>query len=183
YHLDGEEYHSSPSIGVSLFCGEEVSVDQLLKHADVAMYEAKASGRNSIRFFDPAMQAALDERAKLEAELRKAVTLRQFVPYFQAQIDNSGEVQGAEVLVRWEHPERGLVSPAEFIPLAEDTGLIVEIGDDVLQAACEQLASWQHDEVLKDLELAVNGSARQFRQPNFVEQVKQAVDTTGADPS
>lgn len=183
YHLDGEEYHSSPSIGVSLFCGEEVSVDQLLKHADVAMYEAKASGRNSIRFFDPAMQAALDERAKLEAELRKAVTLRQFVPYFQAQIDNSGEVQGAEVLVRWEHPERGLVSPAEFIPLAEDTGLIVEIGDDVLQAACEQLARWQHDDgVMKNLELAVNVSARQFRQPNFVEQVTQALKSSGADP-
>ncbi len=183
YHLGEEDYHSSPSIGVSLFCGEEDSVDQLLKHADVAMYEAKASGRNSIRFFDPAMQAALDERAKLETELRKAVSTGQFVPYFQAQIDNNGRIQGAEVLIRWEHPERGLVSPAEFIPLAEDTGLILPIGDNVLQAACEQLASWQHDEVLKDLELAVNVSARQFRQPNFVEQVKQAVESTGADPS
>src|SRR5690606_32287719 len=131
YHLGEEDYHSSPSIGVSLFCCEEDSVDQLLKHADVSMYEAKASGRNSIRFFDPAMQAALDERSKLATELRKAVPTGPSVAYFQAQVDHNGRIQGAQVLIRWGFSERGLVSPAQFIPLAEDTGLTLPIGDNV----------------------------------------------------
>lgn len=182
YQMDGGEYHCSASLGIALFNGHEESVETLLKQADLAMYKAKDSGRNTLRFFDPAMQTALDERTALETDLRLAMGLRQFSVHYQPQIDSQGRVLGAEVLLRWLHPERGMVSPAKFIPLAEATGLIVPIGHWVLQVACRQLAAWSENTVTQELLLAVNVSAREFRQENFVDQVKEALNASGADP-
>jgi len=183
YQLDGREHYSTPSMGVSLFRDGSESVDDLLKHADVALYKAKNAGRNTIRFFDPAMQAALDARATLEAELRQALVREQFRLHYQLQVDGQQRVLGAEVLLRWQHPARGLVAPADFIPLAEDSGLIVPIGLWVLETTCTQLKRWEGSPLTRDLPLAVNISARQFRQSDFVEQVRGILQRTGAKPS
>jgi len=172
--------HSSPSIGVAMFSGGGDTCEELLKQADIAMYEAKAAGRNALRFFDPDMQATLAIRAEAEAALRLAIRERRFVLHYQPQVDCDGEWIGAEALVRWAHPERGLVAPGEFIPLAEETGLILPIGHWVLETACEQLKVWSGDRRSRDLRLSVNVSARQFSQPDFVEQVAKTVRTTGA---
>ena len=185
--LDGEvpskrSHHCTSSIGITLFRGHAVTVDELMKRADTAMYQAKAAGRNTLRFFDPETQAAVRARAALELDLRKAVVEGQFLLHYQAQVDSSGRVIGAEALVRWQHPERGLVSPAEFIPLAEDTGLIVPLGHQVLASACAQLAAWAARPDTAHLTLAVNVSARQFSLPNLVEQVLAVIDHTGAPP-
>ncbi len=181
FNLHGIEYHSSSSIGISLFCGEKIGMSDLLKHADTAMYQAKSAGHNTLRFFDPAMQTELEARATLTDDLRQALPLGQFELYYQVQVDERGAM-GAEVLLRWRHPERGMISPTEFIPLAEETGLIVPIGAWVLQMACEQLGTWQADPHTRHLHLAVNVSARQFRQPNFVSQVLDVLKATGLDP-
>ena len=183
YLLEEYECHTTPSIGISLFRGHLDSMEDLLKHADVAMYQAKTAGRNVIRFFDPQMQMTLDTRIGLEADLRRALARQQFRLYYQVQVDGRGKATGAEVLLRWEHPERGLVSPAQFIPLTEETGLIVPIGLWVLETACTQLNAWQHDALTCDLTLAVNVSARQFRQADFVAQVQQVLLESGAKPS
>ena len=183
YALKNYECHSTPSIGICLFRGHLESVEDLLKHADVAMYQAKAAGRNAIRFFDPQMQMALDVRTVLETRLRSALARQQFRVYYQAQVGSRGKVTGAEVLLRWEHPEVGLVSPAQFIPLTEETGLIVPIGLWVLETACAQLKTWQHDALTRDLTLAVNVSAKQFRQADFVAQVQRVLLASGAKPS
>jgi diguanylate cyclase (GGDEF)-like protein/PAS domain S-box-containing protein len=183
YDIDGSEYHCSASIGISLFLGETESVEELLMHADTAMYQAKAAGRNTVRFFDPAMQAEMTARLLLEKDLRVALALRQFQLFYQPQVDIARRVIGAEVLLRWEHPERGMVSPAQFIPLAEETGLILPIGHWVLETACEQLKRWEEDPRTRNLQLAVNVSARQFGQPDFVQQVQQVLQRTGADPA
>jgi diguanylate cyclase (GGDEF)-like protein/PAS domain S-box-containing protein len=172
--------HSSPSIGVAIFSGGGDTCEELLKQADIAMYEAKAAGRNALRFFDPDMQATLAQRAEAEAALRLAIRERHFVLHYQPQVDCDGEWIGAEALLRWAHPERGLVAPCEFIPLAEETGLIVPIGDWVLETACQQLKAWAADCRSRDLHLSVNVSARQFSQPNFVEQVAETLRATGA---
>ncbi len=177
------ECHTSPSIGISLFRGHLENAENLLKHADVAMYQAKKAGRNAIRFFDPNMQAVLEKRAALEADLRQALAGQQFRLFYQVQVDSRGKATGAEVLLRWQHPQRGFVFPDQFIPLAEDTGLIVPIGSWVLQTACAQLNAWQDDALTRDLTLAVNVSARQFRQADFVAQVQQALLESGAKPS
>jgi len=182
YHLRDAEYHGSCSIGISLFHGDSISVDDLLKRADTAMYEAKSSGRNTLRFFDPSMQSALESRAKLEVDLRNAISRRQFVLHFQVQVNDDSRPVGAEVLLRWAHPERGLVLPADFIATAEDTGLILPIGQWVLEAACAQIKMWEAHPRFCELQLAVNVSARQFHQPNFVEQVRAEIDRSGADP-
>lgn len=182
YVLDGHKYHSNASIGISLFRGTEVSADELLKHADTAMYESKHSGRNTLSFFDPAMQGLLETRATLESDLRQALSQRQFVLYYQMQVDSQRRIFGAEVLLRWDHPERKIVSPAEFIPLAEETGLIMPIGYYVLEAACHQLKVWEGDALTCDLSLSVNVSARQFKQLDFVDQVRNVLKQTKANP-
>ena len=182
YDLTGVEHHSTPSIGVTLFSAQRETIDELLKRADLAMYQAKSSGRNTLRFFDPAMQAIVSARALLELNLREGLRHGQFLLYFQAQMDH-GRVTGAEVLLRWQHPERGFVSPADFIPLAEDTGLILPLGQWVLTTACEQLSAWAADPRLAPLTLSVNVSSRQFRQPAFVEQVLATLTASGANPA
>lgn len=175
YLLQGYEYHCTASMGISLFRNQENTPDEILKHTDMSMYQAKREGRNSIRFYDPAMQAALEVRAALERDLRCALAENQFVLYYQMQVDSAGRILGAEVLIRWQHPYRGLVSPLEFIPLAEETGLILPIGDWVLEVACSQLKAWEANSDLHDLQLAVNVSASRFHQPDFVERVRQTL--------
>jgi len=181
YNLEGLEYHSSASIGISLFCGDTVNSDNLFKYADTALYQAKDAGRNALRFFDPQMQIEMEARALLETDLRHALSLQQFRLYYQMQVNAQGAVVGAEALLRWLHPEQGLVSPLKFIPIAESTGLIVSIGAWVLHTACAQIKIWQADPHTAHLQLAVNVSARQFRQSDFVEQVLAVVKTSGID--
>ncbi|MBX9914773.1 MAG: EAL domain-containing protein [Pseudomonadaceae bacterium] len=183
YLLDGFQHHCTASIGVSLFCGDGQDVGELLKCADAAMYAAKNTGRNALAFFDPAMQATLQARAELGNELREALQQGQLQLYYQAQINSEHGVVGAEILLRWPHPVRGMVSPAQFIPLAEDNGLIVPIGQWVLEQACAQLQAWQKHPLASTLPLSVNVSARQFRQPDFVEQVRQCLQRSGIDPA
>ena len=180
--LTGHEYISSASIGATLFNDHEHTVDELLKRADLAMYQAKLAGRNTLRFFDPEMQAVVTARARLEGELRRGLQQNEFVLYYQSQVDKADRVTGAEVLVRWNHPSRGLISPAAFIPLAEETGLILPLGYWVLETACTQIASWSARPEMACLTLAVNVSARQFHHPDFVEQVLAVLEHTGADP-
>jgi diguanylate cyclase (GGDEF)-like protein/PAS domain S-box-containing protein len=180
YALPGGVRHSSPSIGVAIFSGGGDTCEELLKQADIAMYEAKAAGRNALRFFDPDMQATLAVRAEAEAALRLAIRERRFVLHYQPQVDCDGEWIGAEALLRWAHPERGLVAPAEFVPLAEETGLILPIGRWVLETACERLKAWASDRRSRDLHLSINVSARQFSQPDFVEQIATTLRATGA---
>ena len=182
YELAGHSHHSTSSIGVALFRDREVDVEELLKRADMAMYEAKEAGRNALRFFDPAMQAAVENRSSLEGQLRRAVRRGEFLLHYQIQVDRRGCPTGVEALVRWQHPQRGLVMPGEFIGLAEEAGLIVPLGNWVLAAGCAQLAAWRDDPVLGGLALAVNVSARQFRQADFVESVRGALAASGADP-
>jgi diguanylate cyclase (GGDEF)-like protein len=183
YALKKYECHTTPSIGISLFRDHLDNVEELIKHADVAMYQAKMAGRNSIRFFDPEMQTALEVRAALETDLRHALKKQEFHLYYQIQVDNLLRPLGAEVLLRWDHPERGFVFPDQFIPLAEETGLILPIGLWVLQTACTQLDAWQHDARTRDLTVAVNVSARQFHQADFVDQIKGVLLESGAKPS
>ncbi len=182
YLLAGHECRSTPSIGITLFGDQRLSRDDLLKQADIAMYQAKAEGRNTLRFFDPDLQTALKARAALEADLRQALEEKQFLLYYQPQVDAERGLTGAEALLRWCHPLRGLISPAEFIPLAEETGLILPLGHWVLEAACAQMVAWASRSQTAQLSLAVNVSARQFRQADFVEQVLEVVTRTGADP-
>jgi diguanylate cyclase (GGDEF)-like protein/PAS domain S-box-containing protein len=183
YLLRGREHHSTPSIGVSLFLGHRESSEELLKRADLAMYQAKSAGRNTIRFFDPAMQAAVEQRAEMEVDLRHALEQQQFALHYQIQLDSDGHVRGAEALLRWTHPRRGAIGPSEFVPLAEETGLILPIGRWVLETACAQLKQWESHPQSRDLKLAVNISARQFRHPDFTEQVRTVLARSGADPS
>jgi diguanylate cyclase (GGDEF)-like protein/PAS domain S-box-containing protein len=179
YQLNSYEHRSTPSIGVTLFSGHHQSTDELLRRADLAMYQAKAAGRNTLRFFDPIMQAAVTARVVLEADLREALRQKQFYLCYQPQVDGTGDLTGAEALLRWRHPQRGLVSPAEFIPMAEETGLILPLGHWVLETACAQLQTWSMQPETTQLTLAVNVSARQFHHPTFVEQVLAVLDHTG----
>ena len=183
YSLKDCEYHCTASIGAGLFIDNDTTTEELLKRADLAMYEAKSMGRNSLCFFDPNMQRTLDLRSALVNDLRQACSRQELRLYYQPQIDSTRGVIGAEALLRWNHPERGLVAPGEFIPLAEDTGLILIIGHWVLETACVQIKAWESDPFARDLRLAVNVSARQFRQLDFVAQVRQVLDQTGANPT
>jgi diguanylate cyclase (GGDEF)-like protein/PAS domain S-box-containing protein len=181
FRLGSYKHHSTPSIGIALFNGQSSAMDELLKQADLAMYQAKASGRNSICFFNPDMQAEMNARIVLESDLHKSWERNEFVLHYQPQV-NGETMIGAEALVRWQHPRRGLLAPAEFIPHAEETGLILPLGTWVLETACAQLAAWAREPAMARLNLAVNVSSRQFCQPDFVEQVLSILDHTGADP-
>lgn len=183
YVLNDLEYHATISIGIHMFRGRQESLDDLFKHTDIALYQAKVAGRNTIQFFDPAMQDALQARVALETDLRHALLQRQLELYFQVQVDDGYRIIGAEALLRWKHPVHGMVSPAQFIPLAEETGLIIPIGNWVLETACAQLKEWEHSSLARDLILSINVSARQFRQPDFVEKVQTVLAQTDADPT
>ena len=180
FQLGGHLYQGAASIGATLFCADVDSATDLLRRADIAMYQAKARRGNALCFFDPQMQAAINERAQLESDLRQALASDQLVLHYQPQCTASGDVLGAECLVRWQHPERGLVPPGQFIPVAEGSDLILGIGQWVLRAACRQLAAWAHQADCARLRLSVNVSARQFRQDDFVCQVDRVLQTTGA---
>nr|WP_326530876.1 EAL domain-containing protein [Rhodoferax sp.] len=182
YQLGTIAYNSQASVGIAIFHTKEDSAEEVLKRADTAMYRAKADGRNTVRFFDPAMQAALEHRIKLELELRRALPGNELQLYYQAQVDSVGRVVSAEALIRWVHPERGLVSPVQFIPLAEESGLILPIGTWVLETACAQLKEWEKSAATRELKLAVNVSARQFRQADFVALTRSIVEQSGIDP-
>ena len=183
YLLATHHFSGTPSIGVTLFSGQQTAIDELLKQADLAMYQSKTAGRNTMRFFDPQMQAVVTDRALLEADLREAVKQSQFMLYYQPQVAGDGRLTGTEALVRWRHPRRGLVSPAEFIPLAEETGLILPLGLWVLETACSQLAIWGTQPDMAHLSMADNVSARQLHQADFVSQVLVVIEKTGADPA
>lgn len=182
YQIDTHECFSSPSIGITLFKGLEYGLEELLKQADIAMYQAKKDGRNTLRFFDPQMQNSINARATLERELRYAIENQQLHLYYQIQVDASHRPVGAEALIRWIHPELGLVSPAQFIPMAEETGVILPIGQWVLETACAQLQAWQKNALTRQLALAVNVSAKQFRQSDFVAQVQTVIQHHAINP-
>jgi EAL domain-containing protein (putative c-di-GMP-specific phosphodiesterase class I) len=181
YLLGGRGCHSTASIGVTLFGNRPDSTDEALRQADIAMYQAKAAGRNTLRFFSPPLQVAVNARARMEDDLRQALKANQFILYYQPQVDRGG-LLGAEALIRWKHPTRGLLSPGEFIPLAEEAGLILLVGDWVLEAACTQIAAWAHRKETAHISIAVNISARQFREPGFVDRVLAVLNRTGANP-
>ena len=179
----GSQYHQmSVSIGVALFDGPDTGADELLKRADMAMYQAKAGGRNAIRFFDREIAVQLSQRVALEADLYQALTRQQFCVHYQPQFDSAGRMVGAEALVRWLHPERGLIMPGQFIALAEETGLILPLGQWVLEQVCQQIERWRGQPVLGDLVVSVNLCAHQILQANFVESVTSVLMATGADP-
>jgi diguanylate cyclase (GGDEF)-like protein/PAS domain S-box-containing protein len=181
YDLDGRECFSTSSIGITVFGGHRESLNEVMQQADIAMYQAKAAGRNALRFFAPALQAAVNARAAMEDDLRLALKAGQFLLHYQPQVE-SARLVGAETLVRWNHPVRGLLFPGEFIALAEETGLILPLGSWVLETACRQIAAWGQQKGSSHIKLAVNISARQFRQPDFIEQVLAVLERTGANP-
>ena len=182
FELGDHHVHSSPSIGVTLFHQHAHTVDELLKRADLAMYQAKGAGRNTLRFFDPEMQAAASARASMEADLREGLLRDEFLLYYQPVVDALGHMTGVEALLRWLHPERGLVSPGDFISVAEQTGLILPMGQWVLEAACAQLVLWSAQPHTQRLTIAVNVSARQFKQPDFSSHILDLLRRSGANP-
>lgn len=182
FDLDGQAHHSSPSIGVALYFGLQQSVEELLQRADLAMYQSKAAGRNTLRFFDPVMQAAASARAVMEMDLRSALERCEFLLHYQPVVDEYGKTTGVEALLRWCHPQRGMVSPAEFIPVAEQAGLILPLGHWVLEAACAQLVAWNGSALTRGLTMAVNVSARQFRHADFTPQLLELLRRSGANP-
>ncbi|RNF51116.1 EAL domain-containing protein [Marinomonas hwangdonensis] len=182
YRILAIEYFSTLSIGITLFQGDQVSYEELLKQADLAMYQSKAAGRNTRRFFDPSMQARVLEHAELANDVRKGMTNKEFVLFFQPQIDTNLNIIGAEALIRWYHPTRGLVTPGHFIDVVEETGLILPLGQWVLDRACQVIAQWENASSTKNLTLSVNISARQLMQSDFVEQVMASLKRSGANP-
>ncbi len=180
YQLGDFVHHASASVGVALFNARHASVEELFKHADMALYQAKDSGRNTLRFFNTQMQTLLNQRTELEAALRVGLQQKQFLLYYQPQVDQQGQLVGVEALLRWQHPQRGLVSPAEFIPLAEETRLILPLGQWVLESACQQLQQWSLEPSKAHLTIAVNVSALQFYLESFVADVLSTLDRTGA---
>lgn len=183
YQLGSHGYHSSASIGITLFGGaQRERIEEPLKRGELAMYKAKTEGRDNLRFFEPEMRTAVAARAALETDLREALTKCQFLLFYQPQVGRDDHLTGVEALVRWQHPERGLISPAEFIPVAEANGLILPLGQWVLETACRQIAAWALQPEMARLTISINVSARQFSQPNFVEDVLAILHTTGANP-
>ena len=182
--LPAMTYHGTCSIGATLISASSASLDDLLKQADIAMFHAKTAGGDVLRFFEVDMQTTVNARASLESELRAALKARgQFLLHYQPQVTTEGRVVGAEVLIRWLHPQRGLIPPAAFIDVAEETGLISPIGLWALEQACKQLDEWSTHPRRRHLTLAVNVSARQFRKEDFADKVREVLIRTGADPS
>ena len=184
YDLDGHEHHLSASIGIVLFPNEEDSAGDILRHADAAMYGAKSDGRNTARFYQKSMQIAADARLRLGKELRHAIDEQQFELHYHAQVDGTGKITGAEALIRWQHPEKGTVTPDQFIPVAEESGMIIAIGEWVFKEACTQLSSWLANGLDSHIRrLAINVSPWQFRQRVFVEKIISIIDDTGVPPN
>ena len=182
YQLKEHEHYSSPSIGVEIFYDGSESADDLIKHADVAMYQAKNAGRNTVRFYDPSLQHDLDTRAMLENDLRRAIENDELQLHYQVQVDNDRNLVGVEALLRWQHPTRGMIPPSKFIPVAEESMLIVELGDWVLHHACDQLSKWADDPFKSALPIAVNVSAHQFAMQDFVEHLTVILQKHRIDP-
>jgi diguanylate cyclase (GGDEF)-like protein/PAS domain S-box-containing protein len=181
YVIENRECLSSASIGITVFGNRKYSTSDILQQADIALHQAKSAGRTTLRFFSPALQAAVNARATLEEELRQAIKKKQFLLYYQPQVER-GHLTGAEALIRWKHPTRGIVLPNDFIPLTEESRLILPLGKWVLETACKQIAAWAGRKETAGLTLAVNISALQFRQPEFVELVLAVLQRTGANP-
>jgi diguanylate cyclase (GGDEF)-like protein len=182
YRINGRESHCTSSIGITVIGEHPDSNDDVLQRADIAMYQAKQNGGQTMHFFDPALRDAMNARATLETDFRQAITSRQFALFYQPQLE-AGRLVGAEALIRWNHPRRGCLGPGAFITLAEETGLILPLGDWVLESACGQIAAWAKQERTEHLTVAVNISARQLREPDFVSRVMTALDRTGANPT
>jgi diguanylate cyclase (GGDEF)-like protein/PAS domain S-box-containing protein len=182
YMLAGHDCRSTPSIGATLFSGRQAPIEELMKQADIAMYQSKKAGRNTMRFFDPEMQASINSHAALENELRLAIENGHFQLHYQVQIDSAQRVLGVEALIRWMHPKLGLISPPQFIPLAEESGLILPIGRWVLDTACAQLRTWQDDPLTRGIAIAVNVSPKRFHQPDFAAEVQAVVTRHAIDP-
>jgi diguanylate cyclase (GGDEF)-like protein/PAS domain S-box-containing protein len=182
YAIDDQEYHSTPSIGIALFRGSQESVDNLIKRADIAMYQAKGAGRNAVRLFDEAIQVSLEARLTLENDLHRAIVDKQLALHYQIQVNQDNAIEGVEALLRWQHPQKGMIAPSRFIGLAEDTGLILPIGNWVLQAACEQIKAWSTQPALSRLRISVNVSSVQFAQDDFVSCLRDLIKRTEIPP-
>lgn len=183
YDLKGHEHHSSPSIGICLYHGNDDTLESLIEHADMAMYQAKNSGRNAVRFFDPIMQKNAATHDALENDLHYAIELHQMHLHYQIQVDNNNHPQGAEAFLRWKHPEHGVFMPGQFLPIAEESDVIIKISRWVLQSACQQLALWGRDDKTHNLTLTINISAKHFGLPGFVDEVADILKTYQADPT
>jgi len=182
FDLGGHQHYTTSSIGITSLNSVDASVSEVLKQADLAMYQAKTAGRNTLCLFSPEMQAAVNANAAISGDLHTGLSTQQFVLHYQPQVDREGRISGVEALLRWQHPTRGLVLPADFIPTAEETGLILPLGQWALATACEQLAAWAKWPLAADLSIAVNVSVRQFRHPDFVDRVIAEIDRTGIRP-
>ena len=176
YDLNGTQYTISASLGITICNGHQRTAEELMRHSDLAMYQSKNSGKNTITFFDPEMQAAVEKRSALESDLRTAIAEQQFKLFYQPKLSSTSNLIGYEALIRWQHPEKGLIPPNDFIPVAEETGLILEIGQWVLETACHQLKLWSNNSKTQELTIAINVSERQLKQVNFVEQTLQSID-------
>ena len=183
FQLKNIQYHCSASIGVVLFNDPSATTSEIMKQADIAMYQAKVAGRNTMRFFDPTMQEEILKRAKLENELFEAVKHNHFKLFYQIQVNHLQQPIGAEALIRWLHPQKGIITPVEFIPYAEESGLILAIGSWVIETACQQLKQWQTQPATKALTISINVSSKQFRQPEFVDQVIDTINKYDINPS
>ncbi|MEA3405932.1 MAG: EAL domain-containing protein, partial [Pseudomonadota bacterium] len=183
FELNGHNHHSSPSIGIEIVHPTNEGPDEILAHADLAMYQAKKHGRNTMRFFNPDMQITIERLAELQSELHQALKNNALELYYQPQVNQYAHVIAAEALVRWNHPEKGFISPAVFIPMAENSGLIIPLGDYVLQTACNTLFNWAQHPSTEDIKLSVNVSAKQFADIDFVQKVKKTISDTGVNPN
>lgn len=183
YSLGNHDYEITPSVGITMITDANSEVEDILKQGDLAMYQAKKAGRNTLRFFNPQMQESIDARAFVERALSNAIKNNEFQLHYQLQVNHHGQALGAEALIRWQHPSKGLVPPAHFIPIAEESGLIIPIGDWVLETACAQLSAWKDHALTRDIVLSINISAKQFRHPNFALQVLNTIEKYEIRPS
>ncbi len=184
YQLESHDHALTPSIGIAVFpVNKETTPEIILKHADSAMYRAKKNGRNCISFYHSSMQLVADQRLAMEKDLRRAISDNEFQLYFQTQVDKAGSIIGAEALLRWNHPEKGMILPTEFIAIAEETGLIIAIGEWVLKTACKHLKTWRNKGLDNNFKLAINVSPKQFHLKDFVEKTMNTISASeiGAD--